>query len=214
VRPLALLLFTALLCSATPARADGDDAGDGLYGRLDTDLRLSVAAGAGARSPGTAPDVAPIGLVELRARYLDSAGVFVASDSDDGRWRVSGGVELRPLFLARFLLDRESGRSYLDLLVDSFGLELGVAATHLTTLPTAALVLGVGLDVPLVIDPFRLAFRVGFRWTYAGGDGRPDVTGAPRGEETDVVVLGALVVDVGVNTGLAARQGPRARRVP
>lgn len=202
MRALALVLCLAVPSIAAPARADDD----GLYGRLDGDVRLSVGVGAGARFPGTAVGAAPIGLVELRARYLDSAGVFVAGDTDDSRWRLSGGVELRPLFLARFLLNHESGRSHLDLLVDSLGLELGLAATHLTALPAAALVLGAGIDVPLVIDPFRLALRIGFRWTYSAGNGTPDAA--------DITLLGALVVDVGVQTGLAAREGPRSLRVP
>jgi len=104
-RALAALAALALVSLAASARADDD----GLYARLDGDLRLSLAVGAGARLPGSAADAAPIGIVEMRARYLDSAGVFVASDTDDARWRLMAGVELRPLFLARFLLNRESG---------------------------------------------------------------------------------------------------------
>jgi len=50
-------------------------------------------------------------------------------------------------------------------------------------------VLGVGIDVPLVIDPFRLALRLAFRWTYAARDAVPDetdVTFSPRSCSTSV----------------------------
>jgi len=201
VRSLLLALAVALSALALPQAARAD--GDGLYGRFDGDFRLSVAAGGGARIGAR---TVGIGLVELRARYLDSAGVFVTGDSDDGAWRVTAGVELRPLFPARFLLGLESGARFFDLLVDSFTLELGIAATRLSTDPLAGVVLGVGFDVPLVAEPFRLAVHLGFRWTYEAQRRLPD--------ETDIALLAALVVDFGVRTGLAPREGPRSIAVP
>jgi len=67
----AYLLVSALLVVPAFARADAND--DGLYGRFDGDLWLGAALGGGAAfvvSEGSRD----AGVLELRARYLDSVG--------------------------------------------------------------------------------------------------------------------------------------------
>lgn len=204
---LGSLLVVALVLSPVGKAAADDGAGDGLYGRFDGDVWFSVAAGGGAVFGGGTTNGA--GTLELRARYLDSVGPFVFVQGDGlfaGRtaWRVGGGLELRPLFLARFLTANSIGSEWIDVFLDSFGLELGVVALTLEQRPRAALVLGSGLDVPLVLGDLRIALRVGVRWTHADD--------LRAGVYDDVVVLGALVVSAPVQTGLAPREGPRSFR--
>ena len=124
---LTALALVAISWTGTTAHAQD---GDGVYGRLDGDLALSAGLGGGvvhgdrqhvAEWSGTAT-------LELRARVLDMAGVLLA-----GEWRPEGderlivAADLRPLFFARWLLNASSRRAWADLLVDSIGLDLGVA---------------------------------------------------------------------------------------
>ncbi len=116
----ALAAALVALTRTTAARAD-----DGVYGRLDGDLDLRVEAGAGfaAGGPSLAAGVA--------ALYLGTAGVYVhytdalGSQEPDVARSIAAGVCLQPLFLARYASDLEHGPARLDLLVDSFGLEIG-----------------------------------------------------------------------------------------
>lgn len=198
------MIIALALSLASRVAADGG-AGDGLYGRFDGDVWLSVAVGAGGVIGGGTTRNA--GTLELRARYLDSLGPFAFAEGDglfgDGTmWRIGGGLELRPLFLARFLTNNSFGYEWLDVLVDSFGLELGVVALSPDERARAALVLGTALEVPLVLGGWRISLRVGARWTHADH--------FRSGVQNDVAVLGALAVSAPVQTGLAPREGPRA----
>jgi hypothetical protein len=109
----------ALTCAAT-SRAD-----DGVYGRLDGDLTLHLDAGAGFARGG------PALAAGVAALYLGTAGVYVhytdalGSHEPDVTRTIAAGVVLQPLFLARYGSDLERGPARLDLLVDSFGLEIG-----------------------------------------------------------------------------------------
>jgi hypothetical protein len=189
------------------SRASADDDGDGLYGRFDGDVWLTVAAGAGGVIGGGATRSA--GTFELRARYLDSVGPFLFAQADGPfvsgtTWRVGGGLELRPLFLARFLTNRSIGSEWLDVFVDSFGLELGVVALSPDERARAALVFGGGLEVPILLGDPRLSLRLGVRWTHAEH--------FRSGVQNDVTLLGALVLSAATETGLGSREGPRALR--
>jgi len=111
----------ALITTATAAaRAE-----DGVYGRLDGDLELRVEAGAGfaAGGPSLAAGAAALylGTAGLYAHYTDALG----SGAPDIARSIAFGVHLQPLFLARYGSDLEHGPARLDLLVDSFGLEIG-----------------------------------------------------------------------------------------
>jgi hypothetical protein len=131
---LALIPRTVLLLQllSTSPEASGEPVTppsakpDTTYGRIDGDL--GVVAGVGIT---VGPD-APRGSAELRVRYLETAGLFFTYE--DGSLfgsgaepvRVlAGGLELRPLFLGRWLTGREIGNARVDLALDSLGFELG-----------------------------------------------------------------------------------------
>ena len=207
----ALSLLVVLALAPAPAAADAWG-GDGLYGRFDGDVWLGAALGGGAALVDARAGQGTRGTAtfELRARFLDSVGPFSYVQVHDfagetRAWQFGGGVEIRPLFLARFLTARSLGSAWLDVLIDSLGLEVGVAALGVEARPRAALVVGGGLEVPLVLGAPRVSLRLGVRWVHADADG------AARAVGNEVSLLGALVIAAPVTTGLAGRAGPRAR---
>jgi hypothetical protein len=119
---IALAAALAALSASAPSRADEND---GAYGRLDGDLELRVEAGAGFASGG--PSLA----VGASALYLGTAGFYahytdaLGTPGADVTRSIAAGLHLEPLFLARYASDYEHGPARLDLLVDSFGLEIG-----------------------------------------------------------------------------------------
>jgi len=166
------------------SRAWADGPVDPSYGRVVGDATVVVGAGG---------VVAPRGLRaggELRVRYLETAGLFATCE--DGPLLGSGaepqrtfaaGVEMRPLFLVRWLKGLESGRAFADLALDSMGLELGVVWGQATGGPFASrpgLEAGVGVELPLAAAPTGpwLGLRGGVRW----GDGAL-ASGAVRGPD-------------------------------
>lgn len=181
---------------------------DGAYGRIDGDMAVVVGLGATAGPTGLRATG------DLRVRYLDTVGLFatyedgalVGSPSDPRR-AFALGLEVRPLFLARWLKGREFGSAYPDLVVDSLGLE--VAAVFLEPVGAsfttrAGLQLGLGLEVPLfprASGPF-LGIHGGVRWSDAASS-----TGAVDGPSDRALYLsmtvawhqffGAHVVDLG-----------------
>lgn len=193
--------MTSLLVLAALAAAR-----DATHGRIDGDVMGSLGAGVtfGARAPSAAFDV--------RARYLDTAGAFLTYEDGLGgpaepARALAFGVELRPLFLGRWLTGRESGSAWLDLTVDSFGLELGAAILQ----PRAgdfgdrvALQAGLALELPILA-------RASGPWlaVHAGGrfsDRALAAHEAPTALEQSVYVtvtlawhqaLGAHAVDAG-----------------
>ncbi len=146
---------------------------DPSYGRIDGDMTLVLGAGATVASSGARAEG------ELRLRYLESAGIFAAYE--DGPLVSSGaeparvlaaGVELRPLFLYRWLEGHETQRAWLDLAIDSLGLE--VAATWSQPAGTSfaslgGLQAGLGLEVPILpraTGPW-IGLHGGVRWSDA-----------------------------------------------
>src|SRR5215831_13531181 len=91
----------ALVLRAGTANADVTTV-DPSYGRIDGDIDVVVGAGAVFAPRG------PRGEAELRLRYLETAGVLVTfedalgSSAEPAR-ALTTGLELRPLFLARWL---------------------------------------------------------------------------------------------------------------
>ena len=113
VLAVALALGLTLAIASRAARAEG--------GRLDGDVGLSAEAGAsfGAVSAATA---------SLRALYLATAGAYgeVAAGRDGYRLEAAG-VEVRPLFIPRFLRNLEGSRDVFELTVDSLSLDVGAS---------------------------------------------------------------------------------------
>jgi hypothetical protein len=158
-----------------PARqADGDTAD----GRIDGDVGIVVGVGATFNSQATR------GAAELRVRYLDTAGVFFTYEdalgftSADPSRVVATGLEVKPLFLGRWVTGNELGLRWTDLLIDSFGLELGA---FLEQPPRASfgsrsgLQMGIGLEVPLLArasGPW-VDIHGGARWSDAVLAGAP-----------------------------------------
>lgn len=170
--PRALATTVSLLVLASARAAAAQDVG-GAYGRLGGDLVLSVEAlGAWSDGPGGAAGALS---VAARARYLEMTGVALGYDrafADGRRDALWLAVDFRPAWLARFTNDLERGPRWLDLLLDSIGVELGGAWVR----PGEALgrgggfgfVLGGGVELPLVWSRGDgLMLRVGARWVSA-----------------------------------------------
>jgi hypothetical protein len=168
----------ALASTMALARAASAASPPPTYGRIDGDVAFVVGAGM---------VVAPRGVLaeaELRVRYLDSAGAFVTYEDAplvgspaEPRRCIVAGVELRPMFLLRWLQGLETEHAALDLWIDSIGLELGA----LWLQPAgdgfgarAGVQFGLGMEVPVTgaaTGPW-LGLRGGFdgattRWRSA-----------------------------------------------
>ncbi len=164
---IALFGLLAALLASTPhvARADEPTAG-----RLDGDLTLVGGLGAtfGPRAPRTT--------VDLRARYMSTSGLFVTyedkaffKDAEPERV-LAFGLELRPLFLARWLTGKEFDQGRADMLLDSFGLELGGFAQQPQGRQFGAkpgFQAGLGLEIPIFSRATGLfiATHGGCRWS-------------------------------------------------
>jgi hypothetical protein len=135
-RALFLAVLGPTLFFARPSRAADDEIeppstpasskADTTYGRIAGDVGVVLGAGAtfGPRDPRSTAD--------LRFRYMETAGLFLTYE--DGSLSGKGaeplrvlafGVEIRPLFMARWLTGRESGKPRFDLMLDSLAIELG-----------------------------------------------------------------------------------------
>jgi hypothetical protein len=196
-RLVATVTAATALVIATDARAEGDV--EPSYGRIEGDVTVVVGAGASIASGG------PRAAAELRARYLETAGLFatyedgaLVGSSVDPRRVLAFGLELRPLFLYRWLKGHETRRARWDLLLDSLGLELGMtwAGGPPETPPEASMArpggapgngfgshpgidAGLGLELPLFSEAtgLWLALHGGLRWSddaLASGPVHPD----------------------------------------
>lgn len=158
---LAPLATLATVTAARDARAGGDTT----YGRVEGDLELAPGAGVTVASYGARPTL------DLRARYLSMAGVFLTYEdalrpaSDPSRL-LATGVELRPLFVARWLQGLEWGNPTLDLLLDSLGLELGA---FFAQPPGAGFGARLGVQAALGLELPLFAHAEGLFLTLHGG---------------------------------------------
>jgi hypothetical protein len=171
----------AALLTAEAAGADDLPPGkrDTSHGRFDGDLGVAGMAGmiVGPRGPRAGLDA--------RFRYLSTAGLFVTYEdgplvgsSAEPRRALAFGIELRPLFLARWATDRELGSPRLDLLIDSLALEVGGVVAQPEGARFGArpgLQAGLGLELPFFTTasgPF-LGLHGGVRWSDAALSGGP-----------------------------------------
>lgn len=192
---LCSVLFALVTSSARAV--DGDD---GLYERFDGDVWMSLMVGGGARlDDGGA---APAGLVEVRSRYLDTAGFFVTGEYADHGFGVALGIDLRPFFLARFLTARTLSRRFWDLLLDSVGLDMGMRLRGEGDL-NVAFVVGSGADVPLYAnESFRMAVRLAFRYAHLADF-------EARTRDSDWTLSGGLVFETRVASGVVSLRETR-----
>ncbi len=191
---LAIAALAALLLVSRGGVAAADERlhGDDTYGRIEGDL--SILAGAGVIFGPRAPRIA----TELRARYLGSVGVFGRYEDGLGVWSsrprrvVPLGLEARPVFLGRWLLGKELGVAFVDLLLDSIGVDLGVFFAQpdggsFASRPGFSA--GLGAEVPVFAraSGLHLTLRGGVRWSHES------LAGAPPGPE-DRALYGAVGV--------------------
>jgi len=165
---LALVVSVAIAAFGVDARADGAEA---TYGRVAGDVTLVAAAGGALAAGGPRLEG------ELRVRYLESAGLFatyedgsLAGSSADPQRVFASGLELRPVFLARWLRGHETEHALLDLTVDSIGLELGATLVQPSRASFGArsgIEVGLGVEVPLSgeADGAWIGLHGGVRWS-------------------------------------------------
>jgi hypothetical protein len=168
-RAVFAAVSVSFMLGAAPSLADG--AAEPTYGRMDGDVSLVV--GAGAMVVPGAPRVEG----EVRIRYLDTVGVFaayedgprVASDLDPTR-ALSTGLELRPVFLARWLNGLETERARLDMVLDSIGLDLGAIFFQPRGggfASRSGLLVGLGVEIPIFANASGpwIDLHGGTRWS-------------------------------------------------
>jgi hypothetical protein len=173
----ALLAGAFLVSGARVASAAGRT--DATYGRIAGDVTLVGAVGV------VAADGGPRGEAELRARYLETAGLFASYEdapllgsSAEPRRVFAGGLEVRPLFLFRWLDGHQTSEPWLDLVVDSVGLELGAmfqqpSGASFSSRPGAQV--GLAIEVPILpraTGPW-IGLHGGVRWSDAVLAGGP-----------------------------------------
>jgi hypothetical protein len=173
-----------------PLPAAAQTSSDGVYGRLRGDADTGAWSGAASFA--------------LRARALDMVGVVLGYDRALSGPRFDyafAAVDFRPAFFARWSLNLEHGPGWLDLFLDSIGLELGAAWVRpgSTDATGVGFVIGGGADLPIYIGDrsvwsLRLAARhLSAKPWYAQGTGRDD---------SAVEVLAGVVFRTMVGAGL------------
>ncbi len=129
-RATAQAVSLTLLLAGSPADAEWPPRteSDGVYGRFSGDTDVSLKLGGMVRDSGLA------GSVGASAHYYSLLGVTgdysesLVADSLHAR-SAAIGVELRPLFLPRWVLGLERGPAWLDLALDSAALGFGAYFT-------------------------------------------------------------------------------------
>ena len=165
----ALVVVGLILLRSVCARAADED--DGVYGRFAGDLDLRANVGF-ALLPGNAELAAG-----ASAHYLSTAGVYVLYAGVPGRATsgvsesVALGVDVSPVFLARYAKNLEHLSPFVDLLLDSIGFELGALwdssrSEGWTVSRRPGAELAVSLAVPLMARAtgLYLALHAGVRW--------------------------------------------------
>jgi hypothetical protein len=178
-RAVGLATAAAAILGAPAATAErAQNMADGVYGRFDGDVDLSLAAG------GAIVRGASGGAALGRLLFLETAGVYTTFTDAFGttpgaeRRSLAVGVGVRPLFLPRWGYNLDRGPAILDLSVDAITLDLGVLWTsdergRFTQRPGVELALGT--EVPLFgqAEGLWIGARGALRWRaseLAGGD--------------------------------------------
>ena len=204
---IVVSIVGALMAFATPADAQRD--GDGLYGRWDRPLQLSVGAGP---AISWIEDETHVGLAaDLRLMVANMAGVVVASRwaPDAGQYLVVG-IGLRPLFPMLFLLDLSIGNEFADLFIQSLYLEVGPAFL-LDGNRSVGLAVGFGLSAPLY-RPLQglqgIWLRLGVRHVNVDPSFRDTPNDVDRTEWT---LFASLELRFGIKANVRRWEAPRYR---
>jgi hypothetical protein len=184
VRPVYPLFLAAAALCCRIARADGGVAAksggapesavvaDGVYGRFDGDLDVSIAGGSAWSREGLS------GALLARVLFLETAGAYVSyadrfdSSGTGPRRSIAVGVTLRPLFVPRWGLDLEHGPAILDLTIDATALELGAlwvadGSPGFSRPPGVELALGTEIPLAARIEGLWIGVRGALRWSDA-----------------------------------------------
>ncbi|MAQ19826.1 MAG: hypothetical protein CMN30_34115 [Sandaracinus sp.] len=208
----SLLALALVALAATTAAADD---GDGLYDRFDRDLTLAMNVGGGVVLAGG--DARPTLAADLRLRVIDTAGPVVAmrygSDGRTGHGHVLVGVELRPFFPALFLLDLSTGNEWVDLFVQSFGIELGAALFPFDDDFGVGLGVGLSIELPLLM-PSRTSgtFQsIALRLAARRIDGTPSFRATPDQDRSEWTLMATLSFALSARAGIADWEPVRYR---
>lgn len=186
----SVLLLTVLFLTAAPVCAQEEVAA--VHGRLDHDFVITGAIGGGVvLNDRLHPEPTGAASIELRGRLVDMAGLVLAAEwRPEGQSRALIMADIRPLFLARWILGGSLHRAWIDLLIDSLGLDIGAAIGPFDGDVGVALAIGVGFDVPLYIGPHAdgVFLRLAARHVTAGAADQL----APRGGASDWALYAAL----------------------
>jgi hypothetical protein len=177
---------------------------DGVYGRFDGDLDLSLAAGATVGPSG------PAAATLVRAVFFQTAGMYTVytdalGQSDAALPRSLGlGVTLRPFFVPRWAFDLERGPAILDLTIDAIAFDLGLlwpASRNGTFGERPGIEAALGTEVPLLgkaSGPF-VGARGALRWRGSELAGHDDVGLEPALFFTFAwhAIIDANIVDAG-----------------
>jgi len=151
---------------------------DGAYGRFDGDLTLSLEVGVSetlsqsieGESIAARAGASYLQTIGLYAQYNDSLGLRAVPM----RRAISGGIEVKPLFLGRWSQNLEQGPALLDLWLDSFALGMGIYGAWLQPCQSCTdhgMELSIGMELPLLAHasaPF-IALRGAARWSLVDG---------------------------------------------
>lgn len=220
MRGLVVTIVAVLAWLAPRAAAAADD---GAYGRLEGDLGLELRAGAAIAKGG------PALAAELGAIYLATGGAYLhytdalGRDETDVARSVATGVQLRPLFWARYARGMETGPARWDLFLDSLTLAVGAFwdAAHQTGFAEdPGLELGLGVVFPFLEDASgpHLGLRGALRWRAVDLEGLGGGDVLDKGALVSLTVgwhqlVGSGIVDLRDRRGLSGRAvGPAARR--
>jgi hypothetical protein len=195
------LLLSTIVFFDSQAYADDD----GVYGRFDHGLVFALGAGG---STSTSGEVRAEG--ELRMRVLDAAGPTLSiSGAPDRQTFVVTGIELRPLFPALFLLGAWSGNEWVDVFLQSIGIDLGAA--FFPGSGGVAFAYGFSVELPLALSrpgPFDgLGLRIAARRIAPSNAFAP----TPESESGHFSVMATLSLHLGVRFPASFREPPGYR---
>ena len=206
------LIAAVIAITALPAIGRAGD-GDGAYRRWDHNTFVVMGVGGGTVHRGG--ELGGTLAASVRVRIADAAGPFAAF-----RWsptlgnHLLLGAELRPLWPALFLLDLSTGHEWLDLTLQSIGVELGVALLPLDQSLGAGFGMGFGIELPLNLPSATgghfhgVALRLAARRVWSSAR----FQGAHPDDLSEWSVLASLLIRIG--TGLKPSTWEPARYVP
>ena len=201
--------FSFLLAAGLDPKVARAAPSDGAYGRFERQLQVAFVLGGGLdRQVGAWEGTL---IAEVRPRWIDAAGPFFGFE-----WRpvagaeLSLGVELRPLWPALFFLGLSTGIERLDLMLQSFGLDLGASFAPLAGGLGVGFCWGLSLELPILPPshtPWGPWLRLGFRQrvapsTWAMG---------PSPAQSGFTLFAAFVAKWGADARFAGSEASRYR---